>query len=265
MRRTVFPGLLLLTVACADKSPDPANGAAANSAPANSAPANGAAMAAAAPAIAPGGTITGALREQIPVGPYVYVRLETVNGELWAAVNQEPLTIGTTVTVHNVMLMERFQSPSLNRTFERIYFGSLEPTGTGPGGAAEPPAAMASPGTPAVTDAKVGLIARAAGPSARTIGELWAAKRAAAGTTVTVRGVVVKYNAGVMGKNWIHLQDGSGTAAAGTNDLAVTSQDAATIGDTITISGTVRVDRDFGAGYTYPLLVEDAKVAKGAR
>ena len=66
MRRTVLPGLLLFTVACADKSPDPANGAAANSAPAN-----GAAMAAAAPAIAPGGTITGALREQIPVGPYV--------------------------------------------------------------------------------------------------------------------------------------------------------------------------------------------------
>lgn len=257
MRRTVLPGVLLLTVACADKSPDAANDGAAAAVKA--------AAAAAAPAIAPGGTITGALREQIPVGPYVYVRLETANGELWAAVNQEPLTIGSTVTVHNVMLMEQFQSPSLNRTFERIYFGSLQPMGTGPGGGAEPPAAMASPGTPAATDAKVGAIARAAGPNARTIGELWAAKRTAAGTAVTVRGVVVKYNAGVMGKNWIHLQDGSGTAAAGTNDLAVTSQDAAAIGDTITISGTVRVDRDFGAGYTYPLLVEDAKVAKGAR
>lgn len=263
MRRPLLlSGFLIAAVACTDQATGDA-ATRAGASPTGNASASGGPTG--TPAIAPGGTITGALREQIPVGPYVYVRLETVNGELWAAVNQEPLTIGSTVTVHNVMLMEQFQSPSLNRTFERIYFGSLQPTGTMPGGGAEPPAAMASPGTPAATDAKVGAIARAAGPNARTIGELWAAKRTAAGTAVTVRGVVVKYNAGVMGKNWIHLQDGSGTAAAGTNDLAVTTQDAAAIGDTITISGTVRIDRDFGAGYTYPLLVEDAKVAKGAR
>jgi len=258
MRRTVLPGVLLFTVACADKSPDAAKGATA--APVTTA------TAAAAPAIAPGSTITGTLREQIPVGPYVYVRLETANGELWAAVNNEPLTVGQPVTVYNVMLMENFQSPTLSRAFDRIYFGALEPPGTAPqtqaGGAPDAMPNTEQVGTPAAVDAKVGRIAKATGTNAHTIGDVHAQQKGLAGATITVRGVVVKYNEGVMGKNWIHLQDGSGSATKGTHDLTVTSLDRAAVGDTVTITGTLRLDRDFGAGYVYPLVVEDSKVAR---
>ena len=81
-----------------------------------------------------------------------------------------------------------------------------------------------------------------------------------ANRVVSVRGTVVKYNAAVMGKNWIHLQDGSGDPARGTHDITVTALDAVTVGATVTITGTVRVNRDVGAGYTYAVLVEDAKV-----
>ena len=79
---------------------------------------------------------------------------------------------------------------------------------------------------------------------------------------MTIRGKVVKYNEGVMGKNWIHLQDGSGDAGQGTNDLTVTSLDAASVSETVTITGTVRTNKDFGSGYVYRVIVEDAKVAK---
>jgi hypothetical protein len=65
-----------------------------------------------------------------------------------------------------------------------------------------------------------------------------------------------------MGKNWIHLQDGSGAAAQGTNDMTVTSMDLAAMGTTITVKGTVRTGKDFGAGYVYPVLVEDARIVK---
>ena len=82
------------------------------------------------------------------------------------------------------------------------------------------------------------------------------------GKPVTVRGKVVKYNEQVMGKNWIHVQDGSGNAAQGTNDLTVTSRDAASIGETVTITGTVRTNKDFGSGYLYRVIVEDARVVK---
>ena len=103
-------------------------------------------------------------------------------------------------------------------------------------------------------------VEKASGANARTVAETWAQVASIDGKTVTIRGKVVKYNEGVMGKNWIHLQDGSGDAAQGTNDLTVTSLDVASIGETVTIIGTVRTNKDFGSGYLYRVIVEDAKV-----
>ncbi len=272
MRGSVALGLMgLFVMGCAESTgsaaalPDAAPSASATAGSATAGSATAASGATGAP-IAPGSTITGTLREQIPVGPYAYVRLETPSGELWAAVNEAPLTVGASVTVYNVMLMERFESQTLQRTFERIYFGSLEPSAGGAGGApAGTPGmadAAASPGAPPADDARISPITRAVGADARTISELWAQKNHLAGATATVRGVVVKYNPGVMGKNWIHLQDGSGKAKDGTHDLAVTSLETAAIGDTVTVTGTVRTNRDLGAGYVYALLLEEARVAR---
>jgi len=69
---------------------------------------------------------------------------------------------------------------------------------------------------------------------------------------------VVKYNAGILGKNWLHIQDGTGSA--GTNDLTITTEATCTVGDTVLVHGKLVADRDFGAGYVYDLIVEDAQV-----
>ena len=253
---------LLAVVACTDSAGDSAA----------QPPATPTTARARAAAVVAGGTLAGTVREQIAVGPYVYLRLETTAGDEWAAVNEAPVQTGDRVTVYNVMRMEQFASQTLKRTFARIYFGSLDPNaGAGSAGAgatgasgmssnADPMAG--SPGTPAAVNARVGPVARAAGPNGRTIGELHARASTLAGTTVAVRGVVVKYNASVMGKNWIHLQDGSGNASAGTHDVTATSLETAAVGDTVTVTGTVRTNKDFGAGYVYPLVLEDAKVAR---
>ena len=206
-----------------------------------------------------GDAVSGTIVEQIAAAPYVYLRLETANGEAWAAVSEAKLSNGSPVTVYNAVLMERFESKTLKRTFDQIYFGSLEApdaASTMDGAGAAP----ASVGTPPAADAKVGKIDKAIGANARTIAELWSQKDALAGKSVSIRGQVVKYNPGVMGKNWIHLQDGSGDAAEGTHDLTVTTMDETSVGATITITGTVRTNKDFGAGYSYVLIVEDAKV-----
>lgn len=251
MRRVSGVALLVLfAVGCAAPDQDAASLASADaSAESTSSPA--------APTIAPGGTITGLVREQIPVDPYVYLRLETAEGELWTAVADAPITVGEPITVYNALLMEQFASATLQRTFDRLYFGALEPPGADAYGAAG-----SSAGTPIPADAKVGRIEPASGANARAIGDLWLQMDRLARTTVSVRGVVVKYNGGVMGKNWIHLQDGTGEASIGTHDLAVTSLDEVAVGDTITVTGTVRTNVDVGAGYTYVLLLEDAKVAQ---
>ena len=92
--------------------------------------------------------------------------------------------------------------------------------------------------------------------------EIWAQKAGLKDKSVSIRGKVVKYNPGVMGKNWIHLQDGSGDPSNGTHDITVTSQDTVAKGDVVTAKGVVRVDKDFGSGYRYGMLVEEAKVVK---
>lgn len=79
-----------------------------------------------------------------------------------------------------------------------------------------------------------------------------------AGQTVSAQGKVVKVLNGIMKRNFIHVQDGTGDA--NTNDLIVTSKQTARVGDQVTISGVVGVNRDFGSGYLYPLLVEDASI-----
>ena len=71
-------------------------------------------------------------------------------------------------------------------------------------------------------------------------------------------GKVVKYNAMIMGKNWIHLQDGTGEP--GSNDLTVTTQGTAFVGDTVLVRGNIGLDRDMGAGYRYDVLIEDATI-----
>jgi hypothetical protein len=98
-------------------------------------------------------------------------------------------------------------------------------------------------------------------PGGRTIAEVWAA-RDLADKPVVVRGKVVKFRAGIMGTNWMHIRDGSGSEANGDHDLTVTTDDTAAAGDVVIVSGTLRRDKDFGAGYVYPVIVEKAKISK---
>ncbi len=92
----------------------------------------------------------------------------------------------------------------------------------------------------------------------KSIAEIYAAKAELGGKPVKVRGKVVKYNANIMGKNWLHIQDGTGTA--GSNDLTVTTTAQTNVGDTVLVTGTVSANRDFGSGYKYGLIIEDANV-----
>ncbi|HJV38768.1 MAG TPA: hypothetical protein VJ528_08010 [Geothrix sp.] len=213
----------------------------------------------AAPAAAPsaGLSVTGKLLERIAASPYSYLRIQTAQGEVWAAVPETKVEKGAEVTVTGAMIMRDFESKTLKRTFAQIYFGTLAGSGPAAAPAGDP---HASAGQAAAVE--VGKVEKASGADARTVAEVWAQKGALKGKTVTVRGKVVKYNAGIMGKNWLHLQDGSGDAKAGSNDITVTSNDPAAKGDTVTVTGVVRTDKDFGSGYSYPVLIEDAKVKK---
>ena len=120
--------------------------------------------------------------------------------------------------------------------------------------AAQPhPVPTASP----VADVDLTGIEKADG--GKTVAEVFAEKDQLAGAIVVIRGKVVKTNAGVMGKNWLHVRDGSG--AEGTNDLTVTTASVLPeVGSTVVVSGPLTLDKDFGMGYQYDIIIEDAEV-----
>ena len=95
-----------------------------------------------------------------------------------------------------------------------------------------------------------------------SIAKVWSDRKALAGKTVTVRGKVVKFNGGILDRNWLHIQDGSGKPADGTHDLAITSDGVAAVGDVVTATGVVAIDKDFTAGYAYKVILEKAQLKK---
>ncbi len=100
----------------------------------------------------------------------------------------------------------------------------------------------------------------AADPELKTVAALYKDKASLAGKTIKAQGKVVKVNNGIMGRNFVHVQDGTGDAKNSSNNLVVTSKQTANIGDQVTISGLVVLNRDFGSGYAYPLLIEEASI-----
>lgn len=204
------------------------------------------------PAQSGGQVVSGTVVETMNASNYTYVRVKTASGEIWAATSQFPVAVGDRVTVPLESPMQNFHSQSLNRDFPLIYFASQI---TRDGGVSSSP--HGSPSGAATATQAEPIAAPTGGMS---IAQVWADRQKLAGKQVTVRGKVVKYNGGILDRNWIHIQDGSGKAADGTNDLTLTSDDATSPGQVITASGTVAIDKDFGAGYAYKVMLEKATI-----
>jgi hypothetical protein len=216
--------------------------------------------AAPAPAAA---SVKGEVLEVKDVESYTYLRLKTKDGETWAAIGKAPVKKGAEVTIENVMVMTNFESKTLKKTFPSILFGSLAVATAATGPAISTPmggANMAAAHAGMAKSADVGdvRVAKATGANARTVAEVVTKAAELKDKPVLVRGKVVKYNAEIMGKNWVHLRDGSGSASDNSNDVLVTTTSQAKTGDVVTVKGIVRTDKDFGAGYAYKVVIEDA-------
>jgi hypothetical protein len=221
----------------------------------------------ATPPVAP--PVKGEVLEVLDTDAFTYMRLRTAKGETWAAVSKAAVKKGEQVTIDNPTVMQNFQSKSLQRTFDIIVMGRL----AGTPGASAPAMAAGSPhagvdmsqfhgGAGKAPGVEIGKVAKAEGANGRTVAEVYANRVALKDKPVVIRARVVKVNAGVMGKNWVHLRDGSGSAADGSNDLLVTSKDEPKVGDLVVARGTVKTDVNLGSGYAYKVLVEAASFQK---
>jgi hypothetical protein len=172
------------------------------------------------------------------------------------------VTVGQEIALQPGYEMINFKSNTLNRTFDKIVFS------TGPAsqaGAIDVKSFHGKPTETKTTEAAPGekiQVEKAAAPDAYTVAELYGKKAELDTKNVTVKGKVVKVSSGIMGKNWLHIQDGSGNQKDGNNDLVITSNDLAAVGDIVTVSGTLYKDKDFGSGYKYDVIVEQASIKK---
>jgi hypothetical protein len=229
----------------------PAAGAAAKPA-AGSMPAAGAAAKPAA------GLSGGKVLETMNAGNYTYARVETPAGEKWVAGPQTALKVGDAVQWPGGSEMKDFSSKTLDRTFESILFvGQLMVRGAPAGAGGGSPHGALSGKAPAAPEVDVKGIAKAEG--GLTIAEIYDRRAEFDGKEIVVRGKVVKFNAAVMGRNWLHLRDGT-HGAAGDNDLTVTSDGQAAVGNTVLVRGKVVLNQDFGFNYRYDIIIEKASI-----
>jgi hypothetical protein len=228
----------------------------------------------------PLGASSGKVVQKLDANIYTYIRLDDGSGnETWAAVPKTQLEIGEPIALQGGTVMRKFYSKTLDRTFDSIIFAAGVIRAGGDKNAQIQTAAMvgsdvnrsgiAAPGptpqtrgghsTAPLTKLK---IEKSTAQNGYTVGELFEKAASLNKQKVTVKGQVVKVNPDIMGRNWLHIQDGTGDVAKNTHDLVVTSTDIAEKGAIISIEGTVAADKDFGFGYRYNVIVEDAVLTK---
>ncbi len=198
--------------------------------------------------------LNGEIVETMNSAGYTYVLLDTGSGKIWAAATETGVKAGQRVSVPTGQVMTNFSSKTLNRTFDKIYFvAGIYPEGT-PDRATDKGDDVAGSSRTVVTEVQVEGVAKAAG--GYTVEEILARSSALSGQSVKVRGRVVKFTAGIMGTNWMHIQDGT------PGDLTVTTDTLVAKGDVVMVEGVLSVNKDFGAGYLYPAIIEKATVTK---
>lgn len=227
--------------------------------------------------------INGTVIEKIDASNYTYLRLKTdkTKEEVWVAVPQIEIKKDTHVSLRKPIPMFGFESKILKRKFDRIYFGVLteqaEALAQNKKGAhwlpgtplnkneKTNPHASAQAGHPAAGDQKVSFdlnqikVTKAEGANAVTVSELFTKKSDLKTKTVVIHGKVIKYNSDILGKNWVHIADGTGTLKDKNYDLTVITKDKAKLGDIVTVTGKVTVDKKLDP-YFFPIAIEDAEV-----
>ena len=193
------------------------------------------------------------VQEVIQATSYTYLKVKEADSEFWMAIAKRQIEAGTTISFAGGLEMKNFESKDLQRTFETIYFVDRIVSGGTP--ATQQSMSMPRPMKPELEKKEVSIEPAEGGI---TIAELFTNRDSYADKTVLIKGQVTKVNRAIMNKNWVHLQDGTGDS--GGFDLTVTTEEDVNVGDVVTFEGKITLNKDFGSGYSYEVLMEQAKL-----
>jgi len=201
------------------------------------------------------------VEEVIQTSQYTYLKVSENGAENWIAVTRMEAVAGETYYFDKAMEMTNFKSKELNRTFESILFVqeiSKQPVAASAMQAPEMQGAASHTGK--VADGKKEGISVTPAAGSVSIADLYKNRADYAGKVIKIKGQVVKINEQVMGKNWIHIQDGSGSTDD--FDLTITTLDGCKMDEVVTFEGVISLKKDFTHGYFYEVIMEDAKLVK---
>jgi hypothetical protein len=196
------------------------------------------------------------VEEVIQATSYTYLRVKEGKADYWVATAKNDVSVGDKYSYGEALEMVNFRSKELDRTFDKIYF--ISESAEQAAGQQNNQAAPATMGRPKVEMKADAVIPQSAGGI--SIAELYKNRAKYANQKIRVKGKVVKVNPEVMDRNWVHLQDG--TNDSGNFDLTVTTLEQAKIDDIVEFEGTIILNKDFGAGYTYELIMEGGVIRK---
>jgi len=205
---------------------------------------------------------SGKVVETMNGGGYSYANLESKGVKTWVAYPTQETRVGETLSFRGCMTMPGFESKALKRKFDNILFCGAPEGKPAAAAKAAPASAKKSAAAKGAKSNQPIKVAKASGANAYTVEEIFAKRAALNGKQIVVQGQVVKVASGIMSRNWIHLQDGSGSASKKTNDLVITSEEEPEIGAVVTFTGTLAKDKDFGGGYKYNAIIEKGRTKK---
>jgi hypothetical protein len=190
--------------------------------------------------------------EVLQTSSYTYVRVSAEDKDYWVAINKSEVTVGATYFWSEGVAMRDFPSKELNRTFPVIFL--VQDFTDKPITISHLKPAASPTGLKPVPEKKGINVKPSTG--GLTIEKLYSQRKSYEGKKVKIRGEVVKFASAIMNKNWVHIQDG--TRDGSNYDLTITSRDFAKVGEVVEFEGVISLNRDFGAGYSYEVIMEDA-------
>ncbi|MDP2235971.1 MAG: GW dipeptide domain-containing protein [Bacteroidales bacterium] len=197
------------------------------------------------------------VNEVMQTSSYSYLQVTENNEQYWMAVTFADVKKGSTYYFSEVMEMNDFYSKELDRNFESIFFvGNLSDKPI----PAQPQTMQSAPQTGIRPEIQKQDLSIEPVDGSISLAELYERRSELNGQTIKVVGQVAKFNPGIMSRNWVHIQDGTGTEEF--FDLTVTTQDMVSPGDIILFEGKITLQKDFGSGYYYEILMEEAKASK---
>lgn len=197
------------------------------------------------------------IKEVLHTTSYSYFLVTEKDKEYWMAVAKIDLKVGADFYFEDGLEMFDFESKELDRIFEKVLFVQMISDVPINSALIQQINSGGDHGMPKPENSEKEISVQMP-KGAITIAELFKNKENYNGKNVLVHGEVVKVNNGIMSKNWIHIQDG--TKHKSDFDLTITTMEEITVGSIITFEGIVSLDKDFGAGYVYALIIEEGKV-----